>query len=76
MQQSPSLPPIAHAVVGISDVMTPVAMDIIRFFIVMPVRLVARVIKRVTRRTPPVTAPHVSLVMVPGTFVTAPFSKR
>jgi len=76
MQQTPTLPPIAHAVVGISDVMTPIAMDIICFFVVMPVRLLARAIKRLTRRTHPVTAPHVSLVMVPGTFLTAPFSKR
>jgi len=76
MKQSPSLPPIAHAVVGISDVMTPVAMDIIRFFVVTPVRLVARIIKRATSRTHPITAPHVSLVMVPGTFLTAPFTKR
>jgi len=76
MQQSPSLPPIAHAVVGISDVITPVALDIVRFFVVAPVRFVARTVKRLTRRTDPVTAPHVSLVMVPGTFLTAPFSKR
>jgi len=76
MQPSPSLPPIAHAVVGISDVMTPIAMDIVRFFVVTPVRLLARFTKGVTRRTDPVTAPHVSLVMVPGTFLTAPFSKR